>query len=100
MSEDAARRIMEAWVELETAMRNALPVCSVSPPNQPTELLAALRINHRIGEGEEQRIVALRELRNRAAYQPEAPSREVADQFEAEVARLKGHLGEAPGAAC
>lgn len=94
MSEDAAHRIMNAWVELETSLRRALPVCSISPPNQPAELLSALRISHRIGEEEERRILALRELRNRAAYEAEGPSGEAADEFEAEVARLKAHLGD------
>ena len=92
MTDSAAERIMEAWVELEGALRNALPVCSVAPPNQPGELLAALRINHRIGQEEEERILELREIRNRVAYLPGEPSREEADRYEARVAELKAHL--------
>lgn len=91
--EDPAMRILNAWVVLETALRNALPVCSVAPPTQPSELLSALRINHRIGIDEEERILALRELRNLAAYSGNEPSQEDARRFEEEVEALKAHLG-------
>ena len=93
-SSGPAQRIMEAWVELERALRSALPVCSVAPPTQPAELLSALRINHRIGEGEESRILALRETRNRIAHQPEEPDETVAREYEAEVASLRAYLGK------
>lgn len=92
MSASPADRILEAWVELEGALRNALPVCSVAPPTQPGELLAALRINHRIGQEEEDRILALREIRNRVAYDPGEPPEEEAARFEGQVAELKAHL--------
>ena len=98
MSDSPAHRIMNAWSELETAMREALPVCSVSPPNQPGELLAALRISHRIGREEEERILVLRETRNWVAYDPAEPPEEEAARFEAEVALLKEQLdGSPPG---
>lgn len=90
MSHDTpAARIMKGWVELEDALREALPVCSVSPPTQPTELLSALRINHRIGPGEEERILALRHTRNRIAHALEEPPEDEAAGYEAEVASLK-----------
>ena len=100
MNDGPAYRIMNAWTELETAMREALPVCSVSPPNQPSELLAALRINHRIGLEEEERIQLLRETRNRVAYDPAEPPEEEAVRFEAEVALLKGQLDGSPPGIC
>ncbi len=86
---------MEAWVDLEGALRGALPVCSVAPPNQPGELLAALRINHMIGQVEEDRILALREMRNRVAYEPRDPSEEEAARYEDQVADLKAVLSRA-----
>jgi hypothetical protein len=98
--ESAATRILEAWIRLEEALRAALPVCSVQPPTQPAELLAALRINHRIGPLEEARILALRETRNQAAHSPEEPSPEAADRFAAEVEALKAHLAGGPGELC
>jgi hypothetical protein len=79
-------------VDLEGALRAALPVCSVAPPTQPTELLSALRINHRIGEEEEDRIRALREIRNRVAHEPEEPPEGEASRYENEVAALKSAL--------
>ena len=100
MSHTPATRIMNAWVELETALREALPVCSVAPPTQPTELLSALRINHRIGPEEEERILALRESRNRIAHTPEEPPEEEAARYEAEVAALRSHLGGSPPGIC
>jgi hypothetical protein len=94
-----ATRIMNAWVDLETALRRALPVCSVAPPTQPTELLSALRIGHRIGAEEEERILALRRIRNRAAHVPEDPPEEEAAEYEAEVqAVVKRLAGTHPGA--
>ena len=83
-----AGRILEAWVRLEAALRDALPVCSVQPPTQPTELLSALRINHRIGSQEEARVLALRERRNIVAHSPEEPTAQEADHFEEEVDAL------------
>lgn len=97
MSANAAARIMEAWVELEGALRNALPVCSVAPPNQPGELLAALRINHRIGEAEEVKILELREIRNRVAYRASEPTEKEAARYESRVRRLVEHLAGGPG---
>jgi hypothetical protein len=101
MSEEAAgsaQRILEAWVELERALRSALPVCSVAPPTQPVELLSALRINHRIGEAEEEEIMDLRETRNRVAYDPAEPEEELAREYETRVARVKAILAQAlPG---
>lgn len=97
MSANAADRIMEAWVELEGALRNALPVCSVAPPNQPGELLAALRINHRIGEAEEAQILELREIRNRVAHRASDPSEEEAARYESRVQKLVEQLAGGPG---
>ena len=92
--------ILQAWIGLERALRDALPACSVQPPTQPSELLSALRINHRIGAEEEARALALRETRNRVAHAPEDPVREEADGFEAEVAALIAHLSDGPGSDC
>jgi len=95
MPEDTpAARILNAWVELETALRNALPVCSVAPPTQPIELLSALRLNHCIGPEEEERILALRQARNRVAHDPDEPPEEEAMGYESEVGALKELLGE------
>jgi hypothetical protein len=99
MTDTPADRILNAWVDLETALRKALPVCSVAPPTQPSELLSALRINHRIGTEEEERILALRQTRNRVAHSPEEPSETEAARFEEEVTRLRTALyGTAPEA--
>lgn len=95
-----AQRIMEGWIDLEKALRSALPVCSIAPPTQPAELLSALRINHRIGVEEEELILTLRETRNRIAYDPAEPAEERAEEYEAEVARLKVILQEGPPSAC
>jgi hypothetical protein len=100
MNESTATRILEAWKELEGALRSALPVCSVQPPTQPSELLAALRINRVIGAQEEERIQTLREVRTRVAHAPDEPSPEEADHFEAEVRDLMGHLVKGPSNAC
>jgi len=100
MTETPATRIMKAWVELEAALRGALPVCSVAPPTQPTELLSALRINHRIGPEEEERILALREIRNRAAHQPEEPPEDEAIRYEEESADLRRNLETPPSGSC
>lgn len=100
MSHTPATRILNAWVELETALRRALPVCSVAPPTQPTELLSALRINHRIGPEEEARITGLRETRNRVAHAPEEPPEDEAVRYETEVAILKGYLEGGRSKAC
>ena len=98
--ENPATRIMNAWVDLETALRQALPVCSVAPPTQPTELLSALRIGHRIGAEEEERILALRRIRNRTAHAPENPPEEEAAEYEAEVQALVNRLGGIHRDAC
>jgi hypothetical protein len=95
-----ATRIMNAWVELEAALREALPVCSVAPPTQPTELLSALRIGHRIGAEEEERILALRRIRNLAAHTPEGPPEEEAAEYEVEVQALVKRLGGTHPGAC
>lgn len=100
MDDSPATRILAAWADLEDALRRALPVCSVAPPTQPTELLSALRINHRIGAGEEARILALREIRNRVAHDPAEPPEAEAGAFEAEVAELKTGLSGAPPGIC
>jgi hypothetical protein len=100
MADSSADRILEAWVELEAALRAALPFCSVAPPTQPSELLSALRINHRIGAGEEARIRALREERNRAAHDPHEPPLEDAERFEEEVKALVARLSGGPPAPC
>jgi hypothetical protein len=89
MSRTAATRILDAWIQLEEALRQALPVCSVAPPTQPTELLSALRINHRIREEEEARVLALRQVRNQVAHALDEPPEEEASEFEAEVAALR-----------
>ena len=98
MNEPTITRILESWIRLEDALRAALPACSVQPPTQPSELLSALRLNHRIGPEEEARIRALRELRNRVAHAPEEPASEEADRFQEEVQALMARLaGGAPG---
>jgi hypothetical protein len=96
MSKSPATRILDAWVELEGALRAALPICSVAPPTQPSELLAALRINHRIGPQEEARIQTLRETRNRIAHDPGEPEVGEALAFEEEVLSLMAALNQGP----
>ena len=100
MSASTADRILNAWVELEGALRKALPVCSVAPPTQPVELLSALRINHAIGEEEEERVLALREIRNRVAHDPAEPSEEEARAFEEDVRALMTFLSTEKTDAC
>ena len=90
---DPTERVLRAWIELEEALRNALPTCSVQPPTQPAELLSALRINHRIGPDEEARITGLREARNRAAHGLRDVTPAEAARFEEEVAALAARLG-------
>jgi len=97
MSPSTAERILNAWIELEDTLRNALPLCSVAPPTQPVELLSALRINHRIDQAEEEEILSLREARNRVAYQPDEPSEEEARRYEKAVAGLRARLEEDSG---
>jgi len=93
-----AQRILLAWTALERALRRALPVCSVAPPNQPGELLAALRINHRLGPEEELEITALRELRTRVAHAAEEPSLAEVTAYEARVAKMMRWVADAsPG---
>ncbi|MBT8397337.1 MAG: hypothetical protein HKO65_08600 [Gemmatimonadetes bacterium] len=87
-----AARIFEAWARLEAALRNALPVCSVQPPTQPTELLSALRINHLIGPEEERAVLGLREIRTLAAHADEEPTAEKADRYEKDVAAVMAKL--------
>ena len=98
-SPDPAERIMEAWVRLEDGLRAALPACSVQPPRQPSELLSALRINHRIDSDQESRIQALRAIRNRVAHATGEPPYQEADRFVEEVADLLAGLeaGNAEG---
>lgn len=100
MTDTPADRILNAWVALEAALRTALPVCSVAPPTQPGELLSALRLNHRIGAGEEERVLALRQTRNRVAHAPEEPSEAEATRFEEEVARLRATLSGTASEGC
>lgn len=100
MNESTANRILEAWIRLENALRASLPVCSVQPPTQPSELLSALRINHQIGPAEEARILALREIRNQVAHAPEEPSDEDARGFEIEVEGLLTGLSSGPAGPC
>jgi len=99
-TEPTATRILEAWIHLENALREALPACSVQPPTQPSELLSALRINRQIGQDEETRVLALREIRNRVAHAPDEPSYEEVDRFEKEVEALKAHLPGGPAKGC
>jgi hypothetical protein len=91
---------MKSWVVLETSLREALPVCSVAPPTQPSELLAALRINGKIGPEEEARIRALRQKRNRVAHTLEEPPPSDADAFEAAVEEIQAKLRDEPAGAC
>ena len=100
MDDSPATRILGAWADLEEALRRALPVCSVAPPTQPTELLSALRINHRVDAEGEARILALREIRNRVAHDPAEPPEAEAAAFEAEVAGLKAGLTGVPPGIC
>jgi hypothetical protein len=100
MSDTAAGRIMEAWKDLEQGLRAALPVCSVAPPTQPSELLSALRINHSIGEEEERRIRNLREIRNRVAHGGREAEEGEADAFESEVRDLLAGMGGKTEEAC
>jgi hypothetical protein len=95
-----ATRILEAWVELEKALRAALPFCSVQPPTQPAELLSALRINHQIGPEEQSRIMALRKVRNRVAHDPEDPGEEEVQRFEKEVREVIEILQGPPAEPC
>jgi hypothetical protein len=96
MEQTPAMRILSAWVELEAALRNALPDCSVAPPTQPAEVLAALLINRRIGAAEEGRIRTLREVRNRVAAVPEEPLAEEAERYEKEAAALAALIQSPP----
>jgi len=100
MRSGAADQIMEAWIRLETALREALPVCSIQPPTQPSELLSALRINGRIGAEEEDRIFALRDVRNRVAHGALDPSDEEAADLEQEVDEMVALLAEKGGTDC
>lgn len=97
MSPSRAHKILHAWTELETALRAALPVCSVQPPKQPLELLSALRINGQVGPVAEARILALREIRNHVAHTPDEPSEKEVDRFLGEVQDLKRLLKRAGG---
>jgi len=65
---DTAERIVRAWTELEEALRGALPACSIAPPTQPSELVAALRVSGVLGPEDEARVAELREIRLRAAF--------------------------------
>lgn len=96
MDDAPSSRILSAWVKLETALRGALPACSVAPPNQPSELLSALRINRAIGLEQEELIADLREIRNRVAHDPQEPAEDQAARFEAAVEGLVEALGSPP----
>ncbi len=100
MHDSPADRILAAWVELESALRRALPACAVAPPTQPSELLSALRMNRVLGPHEEERIMALRQARNRVAHQAEEPSREEADAYLQEVAALMAAVYGDAGKSC
>lgn len=97
MGDTPADRILAAWAELESALREALPVCAVAPPTQPSELLSALRINGTLGPGEEERVMDLRRTRNRVAHEVEEPSPKEAAMYLEEVAALQAALRGAPG---
>jgi uncharacterized protein YutE (UPF0331/DUF86 family) len=88
----AAQRILQAWIDLEAALRRALPLCAVAPPTQPAELLAALRVAGRIGPEEEEEVMALREHRNRVAHQPGEPSADEVLRYEIRVAAVKRRI--------
>jgi uncharacterized protein YutE (UPF0331/DUF86 family) len=92
MSDSNAARILEAWVQLEEGLRKALPVCAVQPPTQPLELLSALRINGQVGAEEEETVLALREIRNRVAHDPNEPDDDEADAFQEAVTELLASL--------
>ncbi len=93
MNQSNANRILEAWVQLEAALRAALPVCSIQPPTQPLELLSALRINGQIGPREEAEVMSLREIRNRVAHDPDEPSIQETEAYEEKVEGLITLLG-------
>jgi hypothetical protein len=99
MENTPSGRILAAWVKLEEGLRAALPVCSVAPPTQPSELLSALRINGTLGPEEEERIRDLREVRNRVAHDPTDPPEDEAKRFEEAVATLLEGLGNAASGA-
>lgn len=99
MSDSAAEQVLKTWIDLETAMRDALPVCSVAPPTQPAELLAALRVNQRIDAEDEALIRLLREERNRIAHAEQEPAEEEVQSFVEAVAGLKRKLRR-EGSAC
>lgn len=92
MDDSPEGRILAAWNELEAALRATLPVCVVAPPTQPFELLSALRINRVIGPEEEERIMALRQARNRVAHQTADLSPAEVASYRAEVEDLVAHL--------
>lgn len=92
MSESNAGQIIASWIDLEAAMRDALPFCSVAPPTQPAELLAALRVNRSIGAEEEALIRSLREERNRIAHAEQEPTEEEVRAFMEAVSGLTNKL--------
>jgi len=100
MDDSAAASIITAWAELEASLRSALPACSLVPPTQPAELLAALRVNGVLGPREEERIMALRRRRNRVAHGMEEPSAEGAADYLAEVDSLLAALRSPSSGAC
>ena len=100
MDDSAEARIITAWAELEASLRSALPVCALVPPTQPAELLSALRINGVLGPGEEERIMALRQWRNRVAHGMEGASLEASTDYLAEVDSLKAVLRSASSGPC
>jgi len=100
MADSPGARILKSWIELEAALRGALPVCSMAPPTQPSELLAALRINHSIGPDEEALVRSLREIRNRVAHSGQEPPGSEAATFEEAVEGLKIRLRQGAPETC
>ncbi len=83
-----AQAILEAWRDLETALRNLLPACSLAPPNQPGELLAALRVLGILGPEEEVEVQELRRERNQVAHSPQEPSLQHVHRYRQRVEAL------------
>jgi hypothetical protein len=100
MADSPGARILKSWVDLEAALRGALPVCSVAPPTQPSELLAALRINHSLGPDEEALVRSLREIRTRVAHSGQEPPEAEAAEFEEAVEGIKLRLRQGALGTC
>lgn len=95
-SDLAAQEILEAWRELEEALRTRLPSCAPAPPSQPGELVTALRLLGGLGPQEEVEIEELRRERNRVAHTPQAPSRDQVRRYRQRIAVLMERLGAFP----